>query len=90
MRRSSDIWGKTRNTSSGRDWPRVPFSFRKRSIWGHRRQPDKIIGVGDVLFELRKLLTRERKVLDTFKQDPDLTFDKLTAIEDTYKAPPAP
>ncbi|MBB5464320.1 hypothetical protein HDG32_000413 [Paraburkholderia sp. CI2] len=29
-------------------------------------------------------------MLDTFKQDLDLAFDTLTAIEDTYKASPAP
>jgi hypothetical protein len=30
-------------------------------------------------------LSREHKVLDTFKQDLDRTFDQLTAIENTYK-----
>ncbi|KXU82517.1 hypothetical protein CI15_33895 [Paraburkholderia monticola] len=53
-------------------------------------QPHKIIGGGDLLFELRKLLSREHKVLDTFKQDLDRTFDQLTAIENTYKTRPAP
>ncbi|MDH6152715.1 hypothetical protein OKW46_006705 [Paraburkholderia sp. WSM4179] len=43
MRRSSDIWGRTRNTSSGRDWLRVPFSSFLGNLRNRGDDPNEIL-----------------------------------------------